>query len=82
MNGYLAGIFQIRRIDLLDAGASGDPQGGIELIVGNSLPVQDVAEKPAIVDQDLRTALDELFKGFALVGETTHDPVGNNEPWR
>src|ERR1043166_7994324 len=79
MDRDLTGVFQDGAMYFLDASATGGAQGRVELVMGDLLAFHYVGIKFAVVNEDLRAALEERCDGFAAVGEGANGGVGENE---
>jgi hypothetical protein len=68
LHGYFTGVFQNGIMNFLGAGATRSAQSGIEFMMREELALKDIGKDFAIVNQNIGTPLDDLFKLFASVG--------------
>src|SRR5205823_48634 len=71
--------FQNGIVNLLHAGASRSAQGSVEFMMREFLPLHNIGEDLAIVNQYLWATLNQLFQLFAFVGDAAYDAVHHDE---
>jgi hypothetical protein len=69
-------IFQNGEMHVVNRGTAGEANGGIELVLGESFALHDVAVNDAIVHDDLRPAFDKAAD--FLAAERGSSPIASS----